>query len=117
MSPNTLRPIGDILKSIIKEKKWQDRFRVQAVWDYWDEVVGEFACRETQPRSFKQGCLFVDVSDPMWMHHLQFSSEVIRENLNKKLGAELVKNIRFTLNPAAHKEPPLPQNNPDPHCK
>ncbi len=114
MSPTSL---GQILKLIIQEKKWEDRFRVRAVWELWDEIVGETVAREAQPKSFKQGCLWVGVSDPMWMHHLQISKETIRQNLNSKLGSELVKSIRFTLVSPARTDDASPENTPGDHGK
>lgn len=95
----TLTSIGSILKKIASERNWEERFRVCSVWDCWDEVVGSVAARQAQPKSFKQGCLWVGVSDPMWMHHLQMSKETMRDNLNARLGSPLIKDIRFTLSP------------------
>ncbi|MEW6327264.1 MAG: DUF721 domain-containing protein [Thermodesulfobacteriota bacterium] len=101
----TISSIGDILKKIVREKNWEERFRVYSVWDCWDEAVGNVVARQAQPKSFKQGCLWVGVSDPMWMHHLQMSKEIIRDNLNARLGSPLIKDIRFTLSPPGpHKD-------------
>lgn len=98
-----------MLKKIIQEKKWEDRFKVTSVWSYWDEVVGAVVAQQAQPQGFKQGCLWIAVSDPMWMHHLQISKEVIRQNLNDKIGSALIKSIRFTLAPSSRKEPAFPE--------
>lgn len=107
----SLTSIGNILKKIASEKNWEERFKVFQAWACWDEVVGGIVAREAQPRSFKQGCLWVGVSDPMWMHHLQMSKEVIRNQLNAKLGSTVIRDIRFTLaSPNPHKDVALQRN-------
>ncbi len=107
----TLTPIGSILKKIALERNWEERFEATGVWDHWDEVVGTVIAQQAQPKSLKQGCLWVGVSDPMWMHHLQMSKEVICKNLNAKLGSPMVKDIRFTLSPPSpHKDAPSQGN-------
>lgn len=113
-----LTSIGIILKKIASERNWEERFRVYSVWDCWDEVVGSVIARQAQPKSFKQGCLWVGVSDPMWMHHLQMSKEIIRDNLNAKLGSPLIKDIRFTLSPPGpHKDAASQENSTGPDRK
>lgn len=106
-----LTSISSIIKKIASEKNWAERFKAYSVWDYWDEVVGSAVARQAQPQGFKQGCLWVGVSDPMWMHHLQMSKEIIRDNLNSKLGSAIIKNIRFTLSPPSPRKDAAFQKN------
>ena len=81
-----------------------------AVWGVWDQAVGETVAQQAQPNFVRGGILFVKCSSSTWMQQLQFMKGKIREELNRLLGKEVVKEIRFqigTIPPPTHDEPSI----------
>ncbi len=66
-----------------------------SIWTFWNDEVGEGIARRAQPSRFRNGILFVTVATQSWMQELQFMKEKIRDRLNARLGAELVRDIFF----------------------
>ena len=70
-----------------------DRLREAEIWRVWPEVVGAaLACR-AQPLRIINGTLTVAVSSAPWMQELRFMTAMMREKLNLRLGAEVVRDI------------------------
>ena len=86
------------------------KMRGYAVWGVWDQAVGETVAQQAQPAFVRGGILFVKCSSSTWMQQLQFMKVTIREELNRLLGKEVVKEIRFqigTIPPPTHDEPSI----------
>lgn len=73
------------------------RMRGYAVWGVWNKVVGDTIAHQAQPAFVRGGILFVKCSSPAWMQQLQFMKGTIREELNRLLGKEVIKEIRFQI--------------------
>jgi predicted nucleic acid-binding Zn ribbon protein len=61
----------------------------------WAEVVGEQIARVTTAQRIENGTLFVGVSSGAWRNELSMKRLAIMEKLNRKAGAQVVKDIRF----------------------
>ena len=62
---------------------------------YWEEVVGKKISKNTKPQSVEHGTLTVSVSNPAWRQELVFKKEEIIKQLNKKIGENTIKEVRF----------------------
>lgn len=80
--------------------------RAYAVWTFWNEEVGEAIARRAQPAEVRNGVLFVTVATHSWIQELRFMKEQIRERLNARLGAPLVRDICFESGSIAASPPP-----------
>jgi len=70
-----------------------DRLREAEIWRVWSDVVGAaLACR-AQPLRIINGTLTVAVSSAPWMQELRFMTAMMKEKLNLRLGAEVVREI------------------------
>jgi len=87
--------VVDILSDVLKRVDPEQQMRTYSIWNFWAEEVGELIARRAQPSHFRNGILFVTVATQSWMQELQFMKETIRERLNARLGAELVRDIFF----------------------
>jgi hypothetical protein len=82
-----------------------ERLREAEIWRIWPEIVGEtIACR-AQPLRIINGKLTVAVSSAPWMNELRFMTGMMKDKLNSRLDAEVVKEIvlkagRVNLPPA-----------------
>lgn len=87
--------IVDVLGDVLKRVDPEQQMRTYGIWNFWADEVGELIARRAQPSHFRNGILFVTVATQSWMQELQFMKETIRERLNARLRAELVRDIFF----------------------
>ena len=73
----------------------------------WQEVVGPKIARQAQPEFLKDGVLQVRVENSVWLGHLRFLAEELRQQLNKNLPCPEIKAIRFRQGPL-DSLPPMP---------
>ena len=92
-----LSPLGRILTRSFKSLGVDLKITQQKVMDQWLEIVGEPIDSISRPRYFKFRTLFVNVSDSMWLHHLVFMEDQIKEKINKFMGRKLVQKIYFKV--------------------
>lgn len=62
----------------------------------WPVVAGVRIARRSRAVSFRDGALIVEVEGSAWMHELGFLKPELVRNLNRHLGADVVRDVRFT---------------------
>jgi len=70
-----------------------ERLREVEIWRLWPEVVGQTVASRAQPLRIINGTLTVTVASPAWMQELRFLTAMMKEKLNDRLGAVLIKEI------------------------
>ena len=73
-----------------------------AAWMVWNKAVGDTIAQQAQPAFTRGGVLFVKCSSSAWMQQLQFMKGKICEQLNRLLGKEVIKDIRFQMGMIDH---------------
>ena len=73
-----------------------------AAWGVWEKAVGDKIAQQAQPAFMRGGVLFVKCSSSAWMQQLQFMKGKICEQLNRLLGKEVIKDIRFQMGMIDH---------------
>src|SRR5712691_5826611 len=61
----------------------------------WPAVAGARIAGRTRAVSFREGVLTVEVEGSAWMHELGFLKPELVRNLNRHLGASVVRDVRF----------------------
>ncbi len=89
------RRVAETLQRLLQRIDPDRRLRAYEVWTFWEEEVGETIAARAEPAGFRRGVLSVRVNGHAWMQELQFMKETIREKLNARLGAELIRDIYF----------------------
>src|ERR1043166_4717238 len=89
--------LGDVLATSLKRLELGKRLDEYGIWPVWNEVVGKPVARNAQPERIRNGTLFVKITSPVWMQQLQYMKEMIADNINQRLKAEVVKNIFFVI--------------------
>jgi len=87
--------IGSILKQLFQDKKWENNIEGSLPLLRWQEIVGSQLARQTQPEFFKDGVLQVRVQNSVWLNHLRFLAEELRQKLHKELPSLEIKELRF----------------------
>lgn len=71
--------------------------KMLGIWKVWEAVAGEVIAAHARPEAFKDGLLIVKVAESAWAQQLQFQKKDLIRKVNKALGSELVKDIRFKI--------------------
>jgi len=102
--------VSAAVKEALHRLNLDTKMRGYAVWGVWDQAVGETVAQQAQPTFVRGGILFVKCSSSTWMQQLQFMKGTICKELNRLLGKEVVKEIRFQMGMIArpaHGESPV----------
>lgn len=106
-----LTTASDVLQGLLQNSKSPiaDGFQRWRLERSWPEIVGKTIAEQTMPARFDNGVLFIWVRHSVWMQQLWFFQNEIRDNVNKHLGRQWVKQVKFTLNRGqAESVPPTP---------
>lgn len=89
-------PIGDILKQIFPSHAMPKGLNEELmVMGAWAKAVGPEITKNAVPKSLRNGILFVETRHPIWTVELQAKSHLIREKINRQIGADLVQEVQF----------------------
>ena len=98
--------IGAILKQLFREQEWEKHLEASRLLLRWQELVGPKVAEQSQPEFLKDGVLQVRVENSVWLNHLRFLEQELRQKLNKKLSPQKIKEIRFRQGPLDLDQPP-----------
>ena len=84
---------ADVLTALVARLEFRDRLQQYSVFPLWAEVVGAELARRTEPLRIEEGKLFIRVDGSAWMQEIAFLKDEIRERLNRRAGASLVREI------------------------
>jgi len=87
------KPMSDLIDDTLAGMGIGERLKEARIWNLWVDVVGTAIARQAQPVRIINGTLTVAVSSGPWMQELTFLKDMMREKLNRQLGAELVREI------------------------
>lgn len=96
---STLTSASDILQGLLHNSKTplSDQFLRWKLWQQWGDVVGADMARQTRPVGFDRGLFLIWVEHPVYIQQLNFVTKELTEKVNKYVGRDWVKRIRFTL--------------------
>jgi len=63
----------------------------------WSRLVGPRVARHTHAVSYHDGVLRVEVEGSAWMHELSYLKLDLMRTLNRELGANRVRDVRFVV--------------------
>lgn len=87
--------VADVLSRVLQRVDPEHQLRAYDIWTFWNDEVGELIARRAQPARFRDGVLFLTVATHSWMQELHLMKDMIRDRLNARLGANLVRDIFF----------------------
>jgi len=63
----------------------------------WPEAAGPRIARRSRAVSFHDGTLNVEVEGSAWLHELGYLKRELLRQVNRRLGSEQVRELRFTI--------------------
>jgi predicted nucleic acid-binding Zn ribbon protein len=85
--------LGRILEGFGLTREMSGWLAVEA----WPKLVGPRIARHTHAVAFHDGTLQVEVEGSAWMQELSYLKRELVQRINQGLGAEHVRDVRFTL--------------------
>jgi hypothetical protein len=73
------------------------RLRAEQVSALWPQIVGPAVAKIACPGPVRNGTLFIEVVDHLWMQELKFQEREVVERLNVALGEPLVRRLFIQL--------------------
>ncbi|MBE8221863.1 MAG: DUF721 domain-containing protein [Bdellovibrionales bacterium] len=94
---SNLETPSQVLESTFKGKSFFSQGFIRwRVWGSWSEIVGKDLAAQTEPVFHRDFCLSIWASTPALAQDLSFSSEPLKEKINKFVGSDWVKTVRIT---------------------
>lgn len=75
-------PISGLVGALLKKLGVAEQVERAAVFDEWEERVGERIAERARPVRINEGTLFVEVESSSWMMELQMMKRELMERLN-----------------------------------
>jgi predicted nucleic acid-binding Zn ribbon protein len=85
--------LAEALKDYITEMNLGTKLSEAGVINSWEETVGKAISSRTTKIYIKDHILYVHLNSSVVRNELLMLREAIRENLNKKAGSEVIKDI------------------------
>ena len=92
--------VADALRQVVQRIDPDRRLAAYRLWTFWADEVGPAVAARAEPASYRVVVLSVRVHGAAWMQELQFMKEELRQRLNQRLGATLIRDIYFVSGPA-----------------
>ncbi len=90
-----MTPIADLLSGLLRQYGLAEAaVGWRAVAD-WPAVAGARIAGHARAVSFHDGTLTVEVDGSAWMHELGFLKPELVRNLNRHLGADVIRDVRL----------------------
>ena len=92
-----MRPVAAMLPELLQQlglARTAEGWRAVADWPV---VAGARIAGRTRAVSFREGALTVEVEGSAWMHELGYLKRELIRTVNRELGSDRVRDIRFVV--------------------
>ena len=83
------------IKTAINKAGIENALKQESAVFLWKEVVGRKVSKAAKAEKVDRGTLIVKTDSAVWRQELQMQKEQLIEKINKKIGSEAIKEIRF----------------------
>lgn len=94
MKRNDAEPIGKLIQKFLREESLESPLNEQRLLDAWPQLLGPMATY-TSELFIKNEVLYVHITSAALRQELMMGRELLIRNLNKKVGATVIRNIIF----------------------
>ena len=86
-----------VLSRLFKRLGLDDELQGWKAVEDWAGIVGPRVARHTRAIAFEQGVLRVEVEGSAWMHELGYLKLDLIKAVNRELGTDRVRDLRFVI--------------------
>lgn len=87
--------IKELLAQATKQMGLEGGLEKNKAMTCWKEVVGEKIASKSKATRVVKETLYIKTESPVWSQQLSLMEEQLRAKVNRHLGREVIKNIRF----------------------
>jgi len=87
--------IGESLKAWAKDMGFEKKLNQVQLVRMWPDIVGENIAKISHAERVFEGILYVKVHSMTWRTELQFQKQKIMQRIEKNVGKNIIKDIRF----------------------
>lgn len=88
--------LGEAIAEVIKLQRLDKKLYETRLLDSWQEVLGPAIAKYTENKYIKNKVLYVKLSSSVLRNELMMSRTQLLDALNKKVGAEVISDIKFS---------------------
>jgi predicted nucleic acid-binding Zn ribbon protein len=89
--------VGDILPRVLEIMGLEDKFEEAKLVKGWEAVVGAVVASKSRPRTMREGILYIEVENSVWMQELWYRQKQIIERIAKEFPKVRVTGIRLEI--------------------
>jgi len=90
---NNTNNVGDIIRKLMKNPKLAEKMDELDALDVWKELIGDNLKKFVVSAKMYKGNLYVKLSSSVLRNELSYKKGELKEQINQKLGKEIVKEI------------------------
>jgi predicted nucleic acid-binding Zn ribbon protein len=89
--------VGSVLQDLLKTPNMASNTRLSRIWEVWPDAVGGQIAANAKPAAIKGSLLIVLAESSAWIQQLHYLKREMIAKLNRTLGENLVKDIKFKI--------------------
>ena len=90
-----MQKLNSAIKNFLQKNGLEKGVNQNKSIELWPDIVGEKISKNTEPQAGESGTLIIKTKNSAWRQELIFKQSEILESINKKLGKNTIKAIRF----------------------
>lgn len=94
MFKREVKPLGDVIRKMLRDNGMETPLLQMQVVDAWDEVTGPTVARYTKEKFIKNQVLFVKIINPALRQDLSMMHTKLTQRLNEKVGTSIITDVR-----------------------
>jgi hypothetical protein len=87
---------GSLLSDLLERLGLSRQIKEQQILENWADAVGEQIASSARAEKIADGVLFVSCKSSAWAQELSLHKEMLITRLNQSVGAQIVRDIRFS---------------------
>ncbi|MCI5665005.1 MAG: DUF721 domain-containing protein [Mediterranea sp.] len=95
MKRNNAEPIGNLIRTYLRQESLEAPLNEQRLLRAWPEVLGPTIASYTRELSIRNQTLYVHLSSAALRQELMMGRDLLVRNLNRHVGAQVITNIIF----------------------
>jgi predicted nucleic acid-binding Zn ribbon protein len=92
-----MEAIGAVLQRVVRQLGIEREMLGWRAAEEWPGIVGLRIARHTRCVGFRDGTLRVEAESSAWMHELGYLERDLVHKINRHLGDELVREVKFIV--------------------
>jgi len=90
-----MQTLKKIIRNVVKESGIDSALKQESAVFLWEEIVGKTVSAVTEAKKVENGVLLIKTQSSTWRQELYLQKKQIINKINKKIGSNAIKEIRF----------------------